>query len=127
MSLHTQYDKCCVEIRCQRGMAYMACFIASVNATWRKDVFLENSSRVKSKTSWLAGHPPDRLCHAKYPMSCNAQWRRLELCMEQVEIFEILGECVANGSTKKGVAPKRKLTELVYLDLYKRGFMVDTN
>ena len=60
-------------------------------------------------------------------MSCNAQWRRLELCMEQVEIFEILGECVANGSTKKGVAPKRKLTELVYLDLYKRGFMVDTN
>eukprot|EP00435_Cladocopium_sp_Y103_P022827 s3628_g5.t1 len=36
----------------------------------------------------VEGHPPDRLCHAKYPMSCNAQWRRLELCMEQVEIFE---------------------------------------
>lgn len=24
-------------------------------------------------------------------MSCNVQWRRLELCMEQVEIFESLG------------------------------------
>ena len=36
----------------------------------------------------VEGHPPDRRCHEKYPMSCNAQWRRLELCMDQVESFE---------------------------------------
>lgn len=38
-----------------------------------------------------SGHPPGRRCHEKYPMSCNVQWRRLELCMEQVQIFESLG------------------------------------
>jgi hypothetical protein len=49
-------------------------------------------------------------------MSCNAQWRRLELCMEQVEIFEILGECVVSDSTKKSGAPKRKLSW--FIDVY---------
>ena len=36
----------------------------------------------------VEGHPEDRRCHEKYPMSCNAQWRRLEVCMEQLESIE---------------------------------------
>ena len=79
-----------------------------------KNLIGTNCYSLKSRgVPWPAGHPPDRLCHAKYPMSCNAQWRRLELCMEQVEIFEILGECVVSDSTKKRWGPQKK-AELVY-------------
>ncbi|CAE7936499.1 unnamed protein product, partial [Symbiodinium necroappetens] len=32
--------------------------------------------------------PPDRKCHVKYPPACNAQWRRLEMCMTYVLALE---------------------------------------
>eukprot|EP00439_Symbiodinium_sp_Y106_P040594 s274_g4.t8 len=34
------------------------------------------------------GDPPDRKCSDTYPRSCNAQWKRLELCMAQVLTME---------------------------------------
>lgn len=36
----------------------------------------------------VEGHPPGRTCPDKYPMSCNAQWRRLELCLTEIHALE---------------------------------------
>eukprot|EP00439_Symbiodinium_sp_Y106_P032875 s274_g3.t3 len=36
----------------------------------------------------LEGPPPDRECHVKYPPACNAQWRRLEMCMTHILALE---------------------------------------
>ena len=47
------------------------------------------------------GHPNGRKCHEKYPMSCNAQWRRLEVCMEQLESIECAGVAFRAGELRK--------------------------